>query len=856
MEKSTVRPLDVSITRDLDLCVSCEMCPAVCPVGAIIMEEEGGQFLPKVDKEKCTECGLCLELCTGIDPDPLKLRDKKILNRSFDSACLECYTAYSNNKSIRENSVSGGLITNLIIELIKNKDFDSVFVLSFDRFDSRPARLQSTNKIDEIFNAAKSKYIPASVYDVIKTLQNKDSKKYIVIATPCLIYGIKKFIKKNALSEENLLFLGLFCEKTLNFNAERYFKDVYKKPNEKLTKLEFRTKEKYGWPGNSKIYFDSGRQVIINRQVRMQLKKYFQLNRCLFCLDRLNRFADVSFGDYYIKEKSDTKGKSSVIVRTKKGKEIFDKYAHLFTLNRESIEKIHSSQNLRKKRENLEYLKVFNKKNNVYPVVNTSYEIDLNAASKLSKAQKYIKWGKDYDVKQIRKAMRFSAVPCALDFIKTKTERFIETFTKRNNKNKDVPQKIDKGNIIIVGGGFLNKGAQAMTFTVVDQIKRRFPDKEIYLFSRLDFRREEKKKNIYAFNILPWNLATRISLLYSWTKLFTNVTKYGYLQEKMKKIVKDADCVIDISGYALSSQWSVLMSISYLMNIMFAKKYKIPYYIFPQSIGPLNYPLVYKIILYPLMKSLLRYPQKIFVREEEGLKWVHKFTKDNVEKSYDIVFQSQEYNVGNIYKESPRFKDIKIKQGSICIIPSLRVIERADSVKINAAYQMLIKRLIEERKRVYILRHSWEDLGVCESIVRPFSNNEAVELIHDELNAIELENIIKQCDFIIASRYHSVIHAYKNGVSALVIGWADKYFELLKEFNQLDYFIDCRDNLDVNTIQQKLNKILEDYKDEAGKIIGKMSEDKKQTIFDEVFNSLNQQQNIKTYETVNYYSRA
>ena len=83
-----------------------------------------------------------------------------------------------------------------------------------------------------------------------------------------------------------------------------------------------------------------------------------------------------------------------------------------------------------------------------------------------------------------------------------------------------------------------------------------------------------------------------------------------------------------------------------------------------------------------------------------------------------------------------------------------------------------------------------------------------------------------------------------------------KYFELLKEFNQLDYFIDCRDNLDVNTIQQKLNKILEDYKDEAGKIIGKMSEIKKQTIFDEVFNSLNQQQNIKTYETVNYYSRA
>ena len=119
MEKSNVMK-----TRELDLCVSCEICSAICPKGAVTMENKFGQFLPKVDDEKCTNCGLCLEICPGIDIDPFELRHEKISDNTFDGHCLESYTAYSNDPEIRKNSASGGLITNLITELIKNKDFD------------------------------------------------------------------------------------------------------------------------------------------------------------------------------------------------------------------------------------------------------------------------------------------------------------------------------------------------------------------------------------------------------------------------------------------------------------------------------------------------------------------------------------------------------------------------------------------------------------------------------------------------------------------------------------------------------------------------------------------------------------
>ena len=108
-------------------------------------------------------------------------------------------------------------------------------------------------------------------------------------------------------------------------------------------------------------------------------------------------------------------------------------------------------------------------------------------------------------------------------------------------------------------------------------------------------------------------------------------------------------------------------------------------------------------------------------------------------------------------------------------------------------------------------------------------------MITDDLSAIELENIIKQFDFVIASRYHSIIHSYKNGIPALVIGWATKYFELLENFDQLDYFFDGRDSINIDEINKKLDKMIRNYKYERTKIINKMNILNKENIFDTVF---------------------
>jgi coenzyme F420 hydrogenase subunit beta len=399
-----MKNLTVMKTKKLDLCVSCEICLAVCPENAIKMEYSSGQFLPIVDNKKCSLCRLCLELCPGIEIDPLKLRFKKTSDSVLKGNCIESYTAFSNDPKIRKNSISGGLITNLITQLISSNEFDAAFVLNFEIFKGKPARLKAKNKIFDIIKAAKSKYVPVSVYNVIKKLQN-DNKRYIIVGTPCQICGIKKLIQKFQISDEKLLFLGLFCDRTLNFNLIRFFEDNYKKSNEKLIRFDFRTKEMFGWPGFTKLSFTSGRELFVDRKVRIQLKRYFTLNRCLFCYDKLNRKADISFGDCYIRGKEDFDGRSSVIIRTRKGKDVFEKVSDLFTKEKELIERIRKSQNLRSRKNNLEYVKLFIKKYNLYNDSLTDYEINSNAEKTLSKFQMDILWGKNYSFKNIKFAL-------------------------------------------------------------------------------------------------------------------------------------------------------------------------------------------------------------------------------------------------------------------------------------------------------------------------------------------------------------------------------------------------------------------------------------------------------------------
>jgi coenzyme F420 hydrogenase subunit beta len=422
--KDLTETVTVDKTRRLDLCICCEICSVVCPADAIHMEYQKGLFLPRINHTQCTKCGLCLKSCPGIDVDPYHLRKQPHTNNMFDGPALDSFVAYSHDHRILRNSTSGGLITHLIVELIKNKEFDCAFVLDFDKFDGTAARLKGTGNIHEILKAAKSKYVPVSLCNVIKTIVNNNGK-YIIVGTACQFQGIKKTLQDNGISEEKLLFLGLFCDGTLNYNFIHFFENIYKKKTEELIKFDFRNKEKRGWPGDVKLSFSSGREIILNRKKRVRLKSFFRLNRCLFCLDKLNTLADIAVGDCYIKDKTNVDGRSNIIIRTNKGQAVFERYRRIFSLERTNVGEVRDSQGMAKKKANLENVRILVKENDVYENTDLSYDVDKWAVRKLLVSQRFIKWGQNNKTTSIKITLLAIKLVSIFNRVNREFKRFI-----------------------------------------------------------------------------------------------------------------------------------------------------------------------------------------------------------------------------------------------------------------------------------------------------------------------------------------------------------------------------------------------------------------------------------------------
>jgi len=390
-------------------------------------------------------------------------------------------------------------------------------------------------------------------------------------------------------------------------------------------------------------------------------------------------------------------------------------------------------------------------------------------------------------------------------------------------------------NIAIVGGELFNKGAQAMTFTVVDQMAKRYPDKDVYLLSGGDYNRDDEEKDQYAFDILPWGPEVQLSLLSS-NSQFANTKRYSQqAKESVQQVFESCSMLIDINGYALSSQMGLKRSFRYLGNIVTAKKYGVPMYILPQSIGPFDYSTGGKFVLNPLLRTYLSYPEIVCPREHAGVESLKPYTRHNVQREFDIVLQTETYDFDNVYATEPDLEYKNLDADAVGIVPNSKVFDRADNEDIYSLYEAAIDELLDADKTVYVFRHSIEDIGYCRNIKARFSETEAVQLFEEDFDAPELEHIIEQCNFLIASRYHSIVHAYKHAVPVIAIGWAVKYRELLSEFGQSDYFFEGRERINADAFMSAVEQMKARSKDETSIVRETLSTVRQNNLFSRLF---------------------
>lgn len=389
-------------------------------------------------------------------------------------------------------------------------------------------------------------------------------------------------------------------------------------------------------------------------------------------------------------------------------------------------------------------------------------------------------------------------------------------------------------NIVIMGGNLSNLGAEAMVFTVVDEVMRIYGDNaNFYLMSTTDI--GKNKNNVYNFEILPWG----ISLGAKCIRPLNLLRKLGKSKENnVANVIEKADVILDISGFALSSQFRAYRSIKYIFNIMIAKHLKIKYYILPQSIGPFNYKFPINLLIIPLLKKYFKYPEIVYVREESGYKNIVDFRPNNLIKSLDLILHKKNENVNFVYTDEhlQLSNNINIDANSIAVIPNI-MINKDEIDSLVKMYSKVIER-IDDKRNIYLLPHSTSDQILCDKLKSCFINNDKVRLIKFSYDSLEINSILKQFDYVIASRYHSIIHSYKNSVPAIIIGWADKYVELAKNFSQDNYIFDARYDINFAEIQDAINLIEKNFRNESKTIEKHLSIVQENSIFEQIVSEM------------------
>jgi colanic acid/amylovoran biosynthesis protein len=360
-------------------------------------------------------------------------------------------------------------------------------------------------------------------------------------------------------------------------------------------------------------------------------------------------------------------------------------------------------------------------------------------------------------------------------------------------------------NYFIHGGEFNNKGAEAMILVALKNIYANDENANVFVTTKetkvpFEFKGKVtfiQTKSFFFESLIHKNQISTLKRIFKeCIKLFVPWKSSLFFEYfKVKAILKKIDFMIDISGFALSSKWGETYSIQYVDCVDAMSQCGAKVYLMPQSFGPFDFSEETKIYISDRLKKC----ELIFAREKNGYKELISMGLTNVVLAYDSVLTEKCFDANLIIKDVDKYKeDIELVGiHNVGIIPNYRLFDRGsvDRTKVISMYTKIINKGIHEGICFYLIAHAGEDIEICNEIKSYFKEENRVVCLNHVLYSFNYENFSKNMDFIIASRYHSIVHAYKEGTPAIIIGWSDKYDSIAAAFGQEKYIIDT-DNLD------------------------------------------------------------
>lgn len=308
--------------KDPKDCCGCTACASICAHDAITMTPDALGFLyPKVNESKCVDCGLCEKVCQ--------------FNDNYDcSLNLPQPIVYAaRHKDIDEvmKSRSGAVfvaISDYILEqggVVYGAGYKDHFRVAHKRATTKEER-------DEFRG---SKYVQSDLTGVFRNVKEdlKNDLTVLFSGTPCQTSGLNAYVGKKL--RENLYLIDIVCHGVPSPYLWRdYLAFLEKKHGSRITYVNFRDKELYGWKAHKETFNFANEDGKIDSTYFTYLFYQHIMFRhsCGVChFTNLNRPSDMTMADFWGWEKNvpgfndDNNGVSLVFLNTKKGKDIFEK---------------------------------------------------------------------------------------------------------------------------------------------------------------------------------------------------------------------------------------------------------------------------------------------------------------------------------------------------------------------------------------------------------------------------------------------------------------------------------------------------------------------------------------------------
>lgn len=226
----------------------------------------------------------------------------------------DCYLGYSNDILIREHSASGGIITQLIVFLLKTKQIDGALLCRSIIIENKISyEVKIVTNPDEVLTFSSSVYFDIPLLKYIPEIKQFDGRLAIV-GLPCHVQAIRKTMARDQSVAKNIvLLIGLFCGH--NSQKELLLDVLNKKGIQErdVSRIVFR---KGPWRGTMEVTLTDGSRITFPFQHFSIYQNLFcdSLKKCLHCHDHTAEQSDISCGDAWLPYLKKDPIKHSIII--------------------------------------------------------------------------------------------------------------------------------------------------------------------------------------------------------------------------------------------------------------------------------------------------------------------------------------------------------------------------------------------------------------------------------------------------------------------------------------------------------------------------------------------------------------